>query len=166
MDQFSHLYMTMGKAIALTVRTFVSKVMSLPFNMQSRLVIAFLTRSKCLLNIKYCLLLLLDLSDPLFGQCITLDEMSWQNLSMSVLQDPYRNHSLHSDVADWDPEQRRNLPKVTRHVSAEAELEPSSPNVHHKYFALDLWHALNDCQQSGFSPFLEVSHELELLVDL
>ena len=73
MDQFSHLYMTTGKAIALTLQIFVSKVMSLLFNIWSRLAIAFLTRSKCLLNIKYCLLLLLDLSDPLFGQCITLE---------------------------------------------------------------------------------------------
>ena len=41
--------MTTGKAIALTRRTFVSKVMSLLFNMLSRLVIAFLPRSKHLL---------------------------------------------------------------------------------------------------------------------
>ena len=38
--------------------------------------------------------------------------------------------------------------------------------LHHKYFALGLLHALNDGQQSGFSPFLEVFRELELLVDL
>ena len=42
-------YMTTGKAIALTIRTFVSKVMSLLFNVLSRLVIAFLPRSKRLL---------------------------------------------------------------------------------------------------------------------
>ena len=47
--QISHLYMTTGKTIALTIWTFVSKVMSLLFNMLSRLVIAFLPRSKCLL---------------------------------------------------------------------------------------------------------------------
>ena len=41
--------MTPGKAIALTRRTFVGRVMSLPFNMLSRLVIAFLPRSKGLL---------------------------------------------------------------------------------------------------------------------
>ena len=40
--------MTTGKTIALTIRTFVGKVMSLLFNMLSRLVIAFLPRSKCL----------------------------------------------------------------------------------------------------------------------
>ena len=45
----SHPYMTTGKTIALTTRTFVSKVMSLLFNMLFRLVIAFLPRSKRLL---------------------------------------------------------------------------------------------------------------------
>ena len=47
--QLSHLYMTTGKSIALTRWTFASKVMSLLFNILSRLVIAFLPRSKCLL---------------------------------------------------------------------------------------------------------------------
>ena len=47
--QFSHPYMTTGKTIALTRRTFVGKVMSLLLNMLSRLVITFLPRSKCLL---------------------------------------------------------------------------------------------------------------------
>ena len=47
--QLSHPYMTTGKTIALTRWTFVSKVMSLLFNMLSRLVITFLPRSKCLL---------------------------------------------------------------------------------------------------------------------
>ena len=47
--QLSHPYMTTGKTISLTRRTFVGKVMSLLFNMLSRLVIAFLPRSKCLL---------------------------------------------------------------------------------------------------------------------
>ena len=47
--QLSHPYMTTGKTIALTRWTFVDKVMSLPFNMLSRLVITFLPRSKRLL---------------------------------------------------------------------------------------------------------------------
>ena len=47
--QLSHPYMTTGKTIALTSWTFVGKVMSLLFNMLSRLVITFLPRSKCLL---------------------------------------------------------------------------------------------------------------------
>ena len=49
MVQLSHPYMTTGKTIALTIRTFVAKVMSLLFNMLSRLVIAFLPRSMHLL---------------------------------------------------------------------------------------------------------------------
>ena len=47
--QLSHPYMITGKTIALTRWTFVGKVMSLLLNMLSRLVITFLTRSKCLL---------------------------------------------------------------------------------------------------------------------
>ena len=47
--QLSYLYMTTGKTIALTRQTFVDKVMSLLFNMLSRLVISFLPRSKSLL---------------------------------------------------------------------------------------------------------------------
>ena len=49
MVQLSHLYMTTGKIIALSRQTFVGKVMSLLFNMLSRLVKAFLSMSKCLL---------------------------------------------------------------------------------------------------------------------
>ena len=45
--QLSHRYMTTGKTITLTRRTFVDKVMSLLLNMLSRLVITFLPRSKC-----------------------------------------------------------------------------------------------------------------------
>ena len=49
MVQFSHLYMTTGKTIALTIWTLVSKMISLLFNTLSRFIIAFLLRSKCLL---------------------------------------------------------------------------------------------------------------------
>ena len=49
MVQLSHPYMTTGKTIALTRWTFVGKVMSLLFNVLSRLVIAFLPRNKHLL---------------------------------------------------------------------------------------------------------------------
>ena len=57
--QLSHPYMTTGKTIALTRRTFVDKVMSLLFNMLSRLVITFLPRSKrlfisCMVAITIC----------------------------------------------------------------------------------------------------------------
>ena len=49
MVQLSHPYMTTGKTIALTISTFVGKVMSLVFNMLSRFVIAFLPRGNHLL---------------------------------------------------------------------------------------------------------------------
>ena len=49
MVQLSHPYMTTGKTIALSRHTFVGKIMSLLFNVLSRLVITFLARSKCLL---------------------------------------------------------------------------------------------------------------------
>ena len=49
MVQLSHPYMTTGKTIALTRRTFAGKVMSVLFNMLSRFVTPFLPRSKCLL---------------------------------------------------------------------------------------------------------------------
>ena len=49
MVQLSHPYVTTGKTIALTRWTFVDKVMSLLFNMPSRVVITFLPRSKRLL---------------------------------------------------------------------------------------------------------------------
>ena len=47
--QLSHPYMTTGETIAMTDQSFVGKVMSLLFNMLSKLVITFLPRSKCLL---------------------------------------------------------------------------------------------------------------------
>ena len=49
MVQLSHLYKTTGKTIASIIWTFVRKVLSLLFNILSRLVLAFLPRSKCLL---------------------------------------------------------------------------------------------------------------------
>ena len=49
MVQLSHPYMTTGKTIALTIWTFAGKVMSLLFNTPSKLLIAFLPRSKRLL---------------------------------------------------------------------------------------------------------------------
>ena len=49
MVQLSHPYMTTGKTLALTIRTFVGKVMSLLFNTLFRFVIAFLPSNKCLL---------------------------------------------------------------------------------------------------------------------
>ena len=48
MVQLSHPYMTTGKTIILTIQNLVGQVMSQAFNMLSRLIIAFLPRSKCL----------------------------------------------------------------------------------------------------------------------
>ena len=59
--QLSHPYMTTEKTIALTRRTFVGKVMSLLFNMLSRLVITFLPRSKHLLILKFSFYFILRL---------------------------------------------------------------------------------------------------------
>ena len=69
--QLSHPYMTTGKTIALTRRTFVGKVMSRLFNILSRMVITFLPRSKCLLI--SCLqspsAVILELKKNKFGLC-------------------------------------------------------------------------------------------------
>ena len=70
MVRLSHPYMTIGKTMALTTCSIVSKIMSLLFNMLSRFVIAFLPRSKCLL-------------------------ISWlQTLSAMILEPKRRNLSL------------------------------------------------------------------------
>ena len=67
--QLSHPYMTTGKAIALTIWTIIGKVISLLFKMLSRLVIAFLPRSKCIL-------------------------ISWLQSTSSVILDPKKIKSL------------------------------------------------------------------------
>ena len=60
MIQLSHQFMTTGKIIALTVRTFVGKVMSWLFNTLSRLVRAFLPRSKCFFNFRAAVIVCSD----------------------------------------------------------------------------------------------------------
>ena len=62
--QLSHPYMTTGKTIALTRRTFVDKVKSLLFNMLSRLVITFLPRSKHLFNFMAAITICSDFGAP------------------------------------------------------------------------------------------------------
>ena len=64
MVQLSHPYMTTGKTIALIRWTFVGKVMSLLFNMLSRLIIAFLPRSKRLLNFMAAVTICSDFGAP------------------------------------------------------------------------------------------------------
>ena len=75
--QFSHPYMTTGKTIALTRRTFVDKVMSLLFNMLSRLVITFLPSSKHLLRLQSPSAVILELKK------IKSDTISTVSLSIS-----------------------------------------------------------------------------------
>ena len=50
MTQLTHLYITIGKTIVLTLQTFVSKVMSLLFNMVSRFIIAFFPKEQASFN--------------------------------------------------------------------------------------------------------------------
>ena len=78
--QLSHPYMTTGKTIALTRQTFVGKVMSLLFNMLSRLVIAFLPRSKHLL--------ILWLQSP---ATVILEPKKIKSLTVSIVS-PYICH--------------------------------------------------------------------------
>ena len=86
MVQLSHPYMTTGKTIALTRWAFVGKVISLLFNMLSRLVIAFLPRSNCLL------ILTVSIVSPgsdgtrchdLFSECWVLSQLFHSPLSLS-----------------------------------------------------------------------------------
>ena len=67
--QLSHPYMTTGKTIALTRRTFVGKVMSLLFNMLSRLVMAFPPRSECLLIFMAAVIICSDFGAPQSKVC-------------------------------------------------------------------------------------------------
>ena len=62
--KLSHPYMTTGKTIALTRLTFVDKVMSLLFNMGSRLVLTFLPTSKCLFNFMAAVTICSDFGAP------------------------------------------------------------------------------------------------------
>ena len=62
--QLSHPYMTTGKTIALTTWTFVGKGMSLLFNMLSRLVITFLSRSKASFNVMAAISICSDFGAP------------------------------------------------------------------------------------------------------
>ena len=80
--QFSYPHMTTGKTIGLTRRTFVGKVMSLLFNMLSRLVITFFPRSNCLLiswlrSPSAVILGPLKISQPLFPLFPHLFAMKW-----------------------------------------------------------------------------------------
>ena len=80
--QLSHPYMTTGKTIALTRQTFVGKVMSVLFNMPSRLVITFLPRGKHLL--------ILWLQSP---SAVILEPMKIKSVSVSTVS-PSISHEV------------------------------------------------------------------------
>ena len=84
--QLSHPYMTTGKSIALTRRTFVGKVMSLLFNMLSSLVITFLPRSKRLL-----------ISWLLSPSAVILVPPKIKSLTVSIV-----SPSISHEVMGWD----------------------------------------------------------------
>ena len=87
MVQLSHPYMTCGKTIVLNIRTFVSKVMSLPFNMLSRFVLALLPRSKNLL--------ISQLQSP---STVILEPKKIKSDTISIV-----SPSICHEVMDWMP---------------------------------------------------------------
>ena len=85
--QLSHPYMTTGKTVPLTRRTFVGKILSLLFNMLSRLIIAFLPRSKCLL-----------ISWLQSSSAVILEPKKIKSLTVSIV-----SPSICHEVKWWDP---------------------------------------------------------------
>ena len=88
--QISHPYMTTGKTIALTRWTFVGKVKSLLFYMLSRLVIAFLPRSKCLL-----------ISWLKFPSAVILEPQKIKSLIVSIVSPSICHEVMGLDVMKW-----------------------------------------------------------------
>ena len=88
--QLSHPYMTTGKTIALTRWTFVGKVMSLLFNMLSRLVIAFLPRNKHLL--------ISWLQSP---SAVILEKKKIMSLTVSIVSPSICHEVMEPDVILW-----------------------------------------------------------------
>ena len=84
MAQLSHPYMTTGKTIALTIWTFVGKVISLPFNVLSRFVIAFLPRSK------HLLILWLQLMSPVVLEPKKVKSVTISTFSPSICHEVLR----------------------------------------------------------------------------
>ena len=102
MVQFSHPYMTTGKIIALTRRTFAGKVMSLLFNMLCRFVIAFLPKSKGLLiswlQSPYAVILepkkiksviVSNVSPPICHEVMGISELKWTRMGEFNSNDHY-----------------------------------------------------------------------------
>ena len=88
--QLSHPYLTIGKTIALTRRTFDSKVMSLLFNMLSRLVITFLSRSKHLL-----------ISWPQSPSAVILEPLKIKPVPVSTISPSISHEVMGPDAMIW-----------------------------------------------------------------
>ena len=88
--QISHPYMTTGKTITLTRQTFVGKVMSLLFKMLSRLVIAFLPRSKHLL--------ISWLQSP---SAVILEPKKIKSVTISIVSPPICHEMMGPDAMIW-----------------------------------------------------------------
>ena len=95
MVQLSHLYMTIGKIVALTIRTFVGKVISLLFNTMSRFVIVFLPRSK--------LLLISWLESP---SAVTLEAKKIKSVTASISLDCFHGLQLNPGTIWFCPGSR------------------------------------------------------------
>ena len=96
--QLSHQYTTTGKTIALTRWTFVGKVMSLLFNMLSRLVITFLPRSKCLL--------ISWLQSP---SAVILEPQNIKSDTVSTLLNVILNNTYHLITSIGHPKLRKRI---------------------------------------------------------
>ena len=95
MFQLSHPYMTTEKAIALTRWTFVGKVMSLLFNILSRLVVAFLPRSNCLLISRLQSPSAVNLEPKkIKSATVSISIMKVKVFCLSVLADSFWPHGL------------------------------------------------------------------------
>ena len=119
--QLSHLYMTTGKTIALTRRTFVGKVMSLLFNMLSRLVITFLPRNKHLL--------ISWLQSP---SAVILEPKTIKSDTVSTVS-PSISHEVMGPDACWDRPLRGNKEHgtpATSHYTGELKEEDREKKAH------------------------------------
>ena len=104
-------YMTTGKTIALTRRTFVGKVMSLLFHMLSRLVITFLPRSKCLL--------ISWLQSPsAVTKVLESRSFSWQDLPPVSLSGPVEGRVSFISHSPWAKIQSFPAPNLSVRLAA------------------------------------------------
>ena len=102
MVQLPYSYMTTGKTIALTIQTFVGKVMSLLFNTLSRFVIAFLPRVRDLLIIHTYIYFFFHISIMVCHRILNMSVLYGRTLFLNILKSPQiLQHSLHLDLWTW-----------------------------------------------------------------